>query len=117
MLEIHHDSKTFVDRPIKTATVDQVLQAFDSLSLAMRGNVTKEAMIQFVNAWFLPVGSSTEEYLPPDWLPVDQGGLPLYHNITNRRLKEFAKNIHERWYKLGRKVRRFSLSDHTFFWK
>ncbi|GAV04749.1 Treh [Ramazzottius varieornatus] len=106
LLEIHHDSKTFVDRPLKEhVTVEEVLQAFDQLEAAMRGNITQQVMKDFVNGWFAPVGASLEPYLPPDWKPVDQGGLPLYNVLENPLLKQFAKDIHEQWHKLGRKIR------------
>ena len=44
------------------------------------------------------------EHLPLDWKKVENGGLPVYHQIRDEILQNFVVTVHEKWCKLGRNV-------------
>ncbi|GAV00221.1 Treh [Ramazzottius varieornatus] len=96
---IFEDSKQFVDKPLNNRSVDQVVKEFQELS---QHTMTEDIIREFLSRNFLPAGSELHEHLPPDWKTVEQGGLPVYHQIRDDGLKKFSVAVHEKWHKLGR---------------
>lgn len=95
------DSKSFVDRPL-LAEPDVILAEFEKLGTWP--NINQKDLKDFVEQYFAPVGSDLENIIPADFKQVNEGGLPVYQELTDENLKLFAEKVHHKWSELGRKV-------------
>jgi len=107
MANIHKDSKTFVDKSLKTSP-REVLQKFDELMKETENNPNKEQVSVFVDNNFDPLpnddnpqGSEFEDWDPSDW----DEDIPLFNLITDPGYRSLAKDLHGRWKDLGRKIK------------
>jgi len=113
MAKIYNDSKTFVDKALKSSPED-VLQNFNQLMQVTENNPTKKQIEAFVDDNFNevpnnfdPQGSEFEEWKPSDW----SEDIPLFDEITDPHYKSIAKDVHGRWKDLGRKIKS-DVKDH-----
>lgn len=100
MARLYKDSKTFVDKAIKT-TPDEVLNNFDALMKNSGNKPSKEEVLKFVNDNFDEEGSEFEEWVPKDW----KSNITLLQKIRDPRYKKFAQDLHLRWKALGRQIK------------
>lgn len=90
-----------MDRPLKVSR--QVAYA-EFAKLGVWPNISRTDMRNFVTTFFDLAGSDLDQVIPVDYRTVQQGGLPLYHDIADHKLQGFASQVHSRWRDLGRKV-------------
>ena len=105
---IFNDSKDFVDQPLKEdLTVQAVLKAFDRLRRQNTGNMSKEAVLKFVERHFVDadLADQSRKCPLPDWKNVTQGGLPIYNHLSDPKLQQLALFLHTKWLDLARNVR------------
>lgn len=98
LARIYSDSKTFVDLKLAHSE-SETLADFEKLMHDTKRNPTREQLVDFVNGNFLE-GMELEEWMPSDFNPEP----PVLDQITDPKLKQFAKNVVGIWAKLGRKV-------------
>ncbi|XP_055355201.1 trehalase-like [Paramacrobiotus metropolitanus] len=101
MSGIFTDSKSFVDRPL---LVDPHIALEKFAALGTWPEINQVDLRNFVEECFGPPGSDLETVIPGDFREVAAGGLPVYHKITDERLRTFAEKLHHKWGELGRKV-------------
>lgn len=99
LARIFPDSKTFVDLKLKYPEY-QTLADFAELMKETHHEPSRASLARFVDSHFME-GNELEDWDPPDFDPEP----PILENITDVRLKRFAKGIISIWAKLGRKVR------------
>ena len=99
MARLYKDSKTFVDKPIKTSE-EEVLANFAELMQTTFNSPSKEQVAQFVQDNFDPEGSEFEEWTPSDW----KQDIALFDHIQDEKYLDFAKDLHTRWQDLGRQI-------------
>ncbi|XP_041978627.1 uncharacterized protein LOC121732739 [Aricia agestis] len=98
MARIFPDSKTFVDMRMKSDE-KTILSAFDVLLQRTQERPSREQLKQFVDEYF----EKFEEL--QSWTPEDYQKEPKFlFRIKDIELRQFAKNIHNIWPILGRKV-------------
>ncbi|XP_041978625.1 trehalase-like [Aricia agestis] len=99
MARVFPDSKTFVDLSLKY-NEDIIFESFNRLLKETQNNPTKAQLTEFVNLNF----NSTDEL--EEWTPKDFKKNPEFLNsITDGEFKQFAKDIHNLWPSLGRKIK------------
>ncbi|XP_047517578.1 trehalase-like [Pieris napi] len=99
MSRIFPDSKTFVDRHL-LYDEDTTLSAFQELLDQTNENPTEKQIRQFVDKYF-DESSELELWTPPDFNSNPQ----FLSSIRDGELRQFAKDIHDIWPTLGRKVK------------
>ncbi|XP_052759357.1 uncharacterized protein LOC113519591 [Galleria mellonella] len=98
LARIYPDSKTFVDLKLVYSEND-TLDNFAKLMDATNKNPSREALIQFVNKYFVD-GNELSHWSPPDF----DANPPILEQISDPKLKQFAKDVIQIWARLGRKV-------------
>ncbi|XP_043935375.1 trehalase [Protopterus annectens] len=99
--KLYDDDKYFVDMKLKEHP-DKVLETFMNMtSQTQNGRLTKEQLQQFVNSSFQEPGQEFETWIPTDWSenPTFLG------KISDAKLKVWARELHELWKSLGRKIK------------
>ncbi|XP_026219255.1 trehalase isoform X1 [Anabas testudineus] len=105
--KLFDDDKYFVDMKLREAP-DVVLSAFRNLSHEFPNTTIPSAKLQeFVSAYFEEPGTEFESWTPPDWHDEPK----FLGKIADQELRDWAKNIHDLWKSLGRKIRA-SVKDH-----
>nr|QPK67213.1 Trehalase 1B [Rondotia menciana] len=99
LARIFPDSKTFVDLKL-IYSENQTLEDFAKLMNVTNHEPSRASLAQFVDSHFLE-GNELEVWNPPDFDPEP----PILENVTDVRLKQFAKGVISIWAKLGRRVR------------
>ncbi|KAL0840923.1 hypothetical protein ABMA28_014720 [Loxostege sticticalis] len=95
---IFEDSKTFVDLHM-LQDPEEILEEFNQL-LNETKNPTKEQLREFVQKHFDSEGELE------DWTPHDFNENPTFlQGIRDVKLRQFAKDIHNIWPTLGRKIK------------
>lgn len=89
---LFNDSKTFVDMPLAVDPED-ALASFNP-------EFTRDELMAFVDANFLPVGSELVASEPLDWLPDP----PFLDLIANSTWRSFASELNSIWPDLYREV-------------
>lgn len=93
---LFHDSKDFVDMPLKYSP-DETLLAFDRLE-----NKTDHAVIkQFVDDYFMPPGTELQSCHPGDWTAKPKS----FEKIEDPVYRQWAYDIHGKWPSLCRRVK------------
>ena len=121
MARLYKDSKTFVDKAVKTSP-NLVLQNFQemmkvclfplfsfiiyilkflSLKKQTSKNPSQEQVRQFVNENFDPEGSEFEPWQPLDW----HTDINVLDQIQDVEYRSFAQYLHQRWKDLGRQIK------------
>ncbi|PIK34518.1 hypothetical protein BSL78_28656, partial [Apostichopus japonicus] len=96
LAELYEDSKTFVDMKLKESA-ETVLAAFEGLE----DTTDKATMETFVADYFEGPNLEFETYEPTDWKEN-----PLFlEKISDGTYKTWAKELHELWFTLGRKIK------------
>ncbi|KAL4719683.1 hypothetical protein ACJJTC_003004 [Scirpophaga incertulas] len=108
LARLYSDSKRFVDLHMRYSE-EQILADFQKL-LDETNNPTKQQLQTFVDEHFNTL-SELEDWTPPDHSPDPA----FLKKIKDEKLKEFAKNIHNIWPTLGRKVKDVVFEDPTRF--
>ncbi|CAF4954130.1 unnamed protein product [Pieris macdunnoughi] len=98
LARIFPDSKTFVDLKL-VHTENETLADFAKLMQKSANNPSRDQLAGFLEQHFLD-GNELEQWRPPDFDPDP----PVLKQITDPKLREFAKNVIGFWDKLGRKV-------------
>lgn len=98
LARIFPDSKTFVDLKL-VYSENETLTDFGKLMDDTKRNPTRAQLASFVDSHFLE-GMELKEWMPLDFNPEP----PVLDQITDPKLKQFAKNVVSIWAKLGRKV-------------
>lgn len=93
---IFHDSKDFVDMPMKYDP-DTTLKAFDLLS----NKSDVETIRAFVEEYFLPPGAELQSCHPGDWVSKPK----TFDNIKDPNYRQWAYDIHAKWRTLCRRVK------------
>jgi len=104
---LFHDSKDFVDMPLKYSP-DETLLAFDRLE-----NKTDHAVIkQFVDDYFMPPGTELQSCHPGDWTAKPKS----FEKIEDPVYRQWAYDIHGKWPSLCRRViEPITFACHSFF--
>jgi alpha,alpha-trehalase len=104
---LFHDSKDFVDMPLKYS-LDETLLAFDQLE-----NKTDHAVIkQFVDDFFNPPGTELDPCHPGDWTAHPKS----FEKIEDPVYRQWAYDIHRKWPSLCRRViEPMTFASHSFF--
>ncbi|XP_072309122.1 trehalase [Eucyclogobius newberryi] len=97
--KLYDDDKYFVDMKLKVSP-DTILSAFKNLSSEF-STVSREKLQEFINMYFEKPGSEFETWTPPDW----HNNPAFLNKINDKRLREWAANIHQLWKILGKKIR------------
>ncbi|XP_063825247.1 uncharacterized protein LOC135074796 [Ostrinia nubilalis] len=93
------DSKTFVDLHM-LADPETILEEFDQLLNETNNNPTKEQLQRFVESNFDSEGELE------DWTPNDFSDNPKFLlGIRDEELRQYAKDIHNIWPTLGRRIK------------
>ncbi|CAG9584378.1 unnamed protein product [Danaus chrysippus] len=98
LARIFPDSKTFVDLKLQR-TENETLNDFAKLMKETNNKPSRERLMNFVDQNFAE-GNELEHWMPPDFDPNP----PILEQISNPKLKAFAKSVISLWAKLGRKV-------------
>lgn len=98
LARIFLDSKTFVDLKLKYSE-NETLDHFAKLMQDTNQNPSREQLASFLDQHFSE-GNELEDWKPPDFDPDP----PILQQISDPKLKAFAKSIIGIWAKLGRKV-------------
>lgn len=98
LARIFPDSKTFVDLKLKYSE-NETLVHFAKLMQETNRNPSREQLANFLDQHFSE-GNELEEWNPPDFDPDP----PILQQISDSKLRAFAKSIIGIWAKLGRKV-------------
>lgn len=98
LARIFPDSKTFVDLKLSHPE-NATLVDFAKLLRVTNGNPTRQQLTGFVDDHFVE-GRELENWMPPDFNLEP----PVLDQITDPKLKVFAKNVIGIWARLGRKV-------------
>ncbi|XP_054581119.1 trehalase [Eptesicus fuscus] len=119
MAKLYQDDKQFVDMPLNSAP-DQVLQAFRKLAGAHNHSVPRPQLQAFLQEHFRAAGQELQPWIPEDWKDSPR----FLEKIADATLRSWARQLHQLWKKLGKKVspevlsqpERFSLiySQHPF---
>ncbi|XP_022159986.1 trehalase-like isoform X2 [Myzus persicae] len=96
---LYPDSKTFVDKKLKY-TESEILYNYKVLRDEYKGEVPKEALIQFVDK-HLEDGDELEEWTPPDF--VDSPSIA--DRVKDKNYKQWALGLNQVWKTLARKVK------------
>ena len=96
LAQIFNDSKTFVDMPIKTSVPDVELAY-----AALTNKSDPVELAKLVENNFLKAGWELEVVNATDWVPNPR----FLSNITDQKLKTFARSVHNIWNHL---IRRFN---------
>nr|AGC92667.2 trehalase-like protein [Heliconius erato] len=100
LARIFPDSKTFVDLKLKRSE-NEILADFAKLMQDTDQNPSREQLAIFIEMHFSQ-GDELEPWKPPDYNPNP----PILQQISDPKLREFAKVIISIWNKLGRKVQK-----------
>ena len=100
MARLYKDSKTFVDKPVKTSP-QLVLQNFQDMMEQTAKRPSKEQVLQFVEENFDSEGSEFETWEPKDW----HATIKVFSQIEDDAYREFARYLHQRWKHLGRQIK------------
>lgn len=98
LARIFPDSKTFVDFKLQRSE-NETLVDFAKLMSDTNQNPSREQLAIFIDQHFME-GNELEQWKPPDFDPDP----PILKEISDPKLRLFAKNIIALWAKLGRKV-------------
>lgn len=98
LARIFQDSKTFVDLRMKYSENATLLE-FEKLMIETNRNPTRQQLAAFVKSHFTD-GNELETWTPSDFNPEP----PALNKISDRKLREFAKDVIGIWTKLGRRV-------------
>ncbi|XP_001380673.1 trehalase [Monodelphis domestica] len=100
MAKLYRDDKHFVDMPLNT-TPDQVLKDFSTLLSSSGGYISRDLLKSFVMEHFNDPGQEMETWIPEDWRDSPK----FLQNILDPKLRAWAKDLHNLWKKLGRKMK------------
>lgn len=100
LARIFPDSKTFVDLKLILSENDTRAD-FAKLMHETSRHPTREQLANFVGEHFMD-GNELEDWKPPDFNPDP----PILQQISDPKLRQFAKSVVAIWAKLGRKVNR-----------
>jgi len=100
MERLYNDSKTFVDKSIKTSP-NEVLNKFSELMQKTGNSPNREQIQNFVETNFHDEGSEFEIWEPNDW----NEHISMFDNISDVNYLNLAKDLHRRWRDLGRQIK------------
>eukprot|EP01132_Coremiostelium_polycephalum_P002634 gene2634-3272_t len=111
MSGIFNDSKTFVDMPLKQEP-NVILSKFSTLlsNTSANGGPSKIQLSNFLDEYFYPAGYEVQQVQPVDWVPNP----PFIHELKDKRLRHFAKSIHDKWLGLARIFNHSELCDDCY---
>nr|XP_053607357.1 uncharacterized protein LOC128673501 [Plodia interpunctella] len=98
LARLYPDSKTFVDLKLKFPE-NETLADFAKLMHDTNQNPSHEQLLKFVDNHFVD-GNQLLHWNPPDFNPKP----PILEQISDPKLREFAKDVIQIWAKLGRTV-------------
>lgn len=99
MSGIFKDSKTFVDMKMH-ASPEETLAKFETFMTNHNQQPSNEELKRWVEANFAQPGSEFESWIPDDWHENPK----FLNNIRNHEFRQFASDLHNLWFKLGRKM-------------
>eukprot|EP00794_Sanderia_malayensis_P007437 gene7437-8259_t len=91
------DAKTFVDMPMR----DDPNVIIPKLEAKLKQATTKQQVKEAVDMFFTKAGTELDNFTPNDW----QDRPSILQNIDDARLKDWAKDLNNRWKNLTRKMR------------
>ncbi|XP_006642243.2 trehalase [Lepisosteus oculatus] len=101
LARLFDDDKHFVDMKLKEPP-ERVLQSFWNLtSRVPGGNLPASQLRKFLEDFFEEPGTEFEPWTPADWHSKPR----FLSKIADGRLRRWAKELHQLWKSLGRKVR------------
>ncbi|XP_006890899.1 PREDICTED: trehalase [Elephantulus edwardii] len=100
MAKLFPDDKQFVDMPLSMAP-DKVLLDFSELAKANNNNISRQQLQEFVNSHFQAVGQELEPWTPEDWKDSPR----FLQKISDAKLRAWARELHQLWRKLGKKMK------------
>jgi alpha,alpha-trehalase len=93
--DLFADPKRFVDMPSKCHELE-MMERFWKLGK----NPSPSALNSYVNDNFEPAGHELVPVIPTDWKPE----IPLFTQLREERIREFARTVHSKWKSLVRRV-------------
>jgi len=100
MLEVFHDSKTFVDMKMKFSPVD-TMKNFTKNMIEWKQRPKVDDLRKFISENFEKEGTELETWIPSDWTK-----LPTFiDSIKDGTFKRFAEDVNLEWKSLGRVIK------------
>ncbi|XP_055705280.1 trehalase isoform X3 [Phlebotomus papatasi] len=101
MAHLFNDSKTFVDMKLKQ-TPEVTMQLFEEFMALYDQKPSRGQILGFVVDNFEKEGSEFEPWTPTDWHQNPK----FLDNVQDPKLREFGRELHGLWLKLGRKMKK-----------
>lgn len=101
MAHLFNDSKTFVDMKLKQ-TPEITMQLFEEFMALYDQKPSRGQILGFVVDNFEKEGSEFEPWTPTDWHQNPK----FLDNVQDPKLREFGRELHALWLKLGRKMKK-----------